>query len=74
MRPYEISFLPLRGKFFCLSAAALGVGMAVSAAGVFDPLPVRPAWCLTDIKRIFKKEETCAIINKNAGQGVMQKG
>lgn len=29
-----INFLPLRGKFFCLSAAALGVGIAVSAVGV----------------------------------------
>ena len=29
-----LNFLPLRGKFFCLSAAALGVGAAVSAAGV----------------------------------------
>lgn len=28
-----INFLPLRGKFFCLSVAALGVGMAVSVAG-----------------------------------------
>lgn len=33
-----INFLPLRGKFICLSAAALGVGMAVSAAGVQESL------------------------------------
>jgi len=29
-----LNFLPLRGKFFCLSAAALGVGAAVTTAGV----------------------------------------
>lgn len=33
-----LNFLPLRGKFFCLSAAALGVGAAVSAAGVQETL------------------------------------
>lgn len=33
-----INFLPLRGKFFCLSAAALGVVMAVSAAGAQESL------------------------------------
>ena len=33
-----INFFPLRGKFICLSAAALGVGAAVSAAGAQESL------------------------------------
>lgn len=33
-----INFLPLRGKLFCLSVAVLGVGMAVSVAGVRESL------------------------------------
>ncbi len=33
-----LNFLPLRGKFICLSAAALGVGAAVSAAGVRETI------------------------------------
>lgn len=33
-----VNFLPLRGKFICLSAVALGVGVAVSAAGIQESL------------------------------------